>query len=100
MPAGTVNWSADTALHLESCDPGADAVIADPVEPDIDPLLGPSVRLQISQGALESGLKPDQARCFAFRYFDGLGLQHLTAEDDRFAAEIDAIAKDAATSCG
>jgi hypothetical protein len=100
MPTGTVNWIADTALHLESCDPGADAAIPDPVEPDVDPLLGPSVRLQIIQGALESGLEPDRARCFAFRYFDSLGLQHLTAEDDRLAAEIDTIASNAASSCG
>jgi hypothetical protein len=100
MPAGSVTYSVGERLSLETCDPGADAEIPAPVTPDLNPLMLPATRAEILASVLEEGLPAEKARCFVDHYFGGLTMEQITAEDDRFAAEIDALGAESAAACG
>jgi hypothetical protein len=99
MPGGMVHIVVDTGVLLETCDPGADAVFPSIANPELDPLVYPSVRSEIVRSVLVENGDRDLAQCFATRYLDGLTIEHLMSETDEFAAEFDALGTAAAEAC-
>jgi hypothetical protein len=100
MPAGSTSYAVAETITLESCDPGADATIPPPVTPELDPLVVPTTRAEIAAGALEDGLTVEETRCVVEHFFGGLTVAQITAEDDRYANDLDALRAETAAACG
>jgi hypothetical protein len=100
MPAGTATHAlAGDTITIETCDPGSAASLAAPVTPDLDPLLVPTVRAQITQSIVEDDFSAEQARCVGGHFWASLRLEQILAEDDRFGAEIAAQRDAALAAC-
>jgi hypothetical protein len=99
MPAGSVQYTVDDDLSLESCDPGAEASIPAPFAPDVDPLLVPSVRAGILASTLIDTTL-ENAICFTDRYFGGLTVAQLAAPYEDVQAEVEALAAASVAACG
>jgi hypothetical protein len=99
MPVGSVQVSVDAHLSIESCDPGVDAVIPPPVTPDLDPLFVPATRVVIAHEVIQGDWSVDETKCIVEHYFGGLTVDQMTSGDDRYAAELDALAGAAVQQC-
>jgi hypothetical protein len=99
MPVGSVQVSVDAHLSIESCDPGVDAVIPPPVTPDLDPLTVPATRVAIAHEVIQGDWSVDETKCIVEHYFGGLTVDQMTASDDRYAAELEALAGAAVQQC-
>ena len=99
MPAGAAQVTAGQTIQLETCDPGAQAAIPAPAQPDLDPLMVPVVRMSTAHDILLEGSSVEFARCATTNFIDQLTVDHFMAEDDRYAAEISAIRTASAEAC-
>jgi hypothetical protein len=99
MPPASATISGHDLVSIESCDPGIDAEIPPPVTPDLDPLTVPSTRAAIAGDVLAGGWSVDEARCIVERFFAGLTVEHMTAADDRYGAEIEELRSATLAAC-
>ena len=97
--SGAAQLTTTQTIELETCDPGAQALLAPPVEPDLDPLAFPVARMSIALSILREGAKTEFARCATDHVIAQLTPDHVMAEDDRFLGEIESFGEAAGVAC-
>lgn len=99
MPAGSAQWNVAETISLETCDPGAVAVLPAPVLADVDPLLVPTFRMNAAFGLVHESGDVEFARCATAELMNRVAIEHMTVESVDHSEALNAAVVDSGAAC-